>query len=87
MDFDDADKLISAWGMWERGFSAGIALAIQTAETLGREESVQRREVLIRLSDSLRQAKNRYAPGPQEHPLKHQPAIGREPEDPMRTTP
>lgn len=32
MDINDAEKFVYAWGMWERGRSDGIALAIQMVE-------------------------------------------------------
>ena len=34
MDLNEAEKMIYAWGMWERGRSDGIALAIEKVENL-----------------------------------------------------
>ncbi len=60
MDINDAEKLIYAWGMWERGRSDGIALAIEMVERLlgGEGTTAGQREILVRFYDSLWETKN-----------------------------
>jgi hypothetical protein len=60
MDINDAEKFVYAWGMWERGRSDGIALAIQMVEKLlcGEGTTEGQREILVGLYNSLREAKN-----------------------------
>jgi hypothetical protein len=60
--FRDAERLIHLWGLFERGFSEGMSEAIQAVDELlcGESTTIQQREVLLMLSDSLRKArKNR----------------------------
>jgi len=59
MDLNEAEKMIYAWGMWERGRSDGIALAIEKVENLlcQRDVSGQQRTVLLGLYDSFLEAK------------------------------
>lgn len=59
MEFNDAEKMIYAWGMWERGRSDGIALAIEKVERLlcQEEMSGQQRKILLGLYDSFLDAK------------------------------
>jgi hypothetical protein len=59
MDLNDAEKMIYAWGMWERGRSDGIALAIEKVERLLCQEEMngQQRKVLLGLYDSFLDAK------------------------------
>jgi hypothetical protein len=59
MDLNEAEEMIYAWGMWERGRSDGIALAIEKVENLLCQQDVsgQQRTVLLGLYDSFLEAK------------------------------
>lgn len=61
MGIKDAEKFVQEWGIWERGRLDGIAQAIEMVEMLLVHEgrTAQQREVLLKLYDSLVQAKIR----------------------------
>ena len=61
MGIKDAEKFIHEWGIWERGRLDGIAQAMEMVEILLVHEgcTVEQRDVLLNLYDSLVQAKTR----------------------------